>query len=294
MAFNEGLKQKIDLLGALEARRRMEQIGANDDLQRRLMQEQLKAAEFQNMKSQEVPTMTVPSSGLTGMPTKKFLHEMPGYISGVDPTEVFKEWNQNFRQGMASGGGGRGSGGGGEDLGNTHSDPYSNYTPNQLSEMNAINEWQPQQAQKGRDSATVAGELGALYGNRQPGGEQTGGNVGGGSTGRYVDVMGNETATGTAPAEKYISGIAGAEEVNKILRDRENAPGKQAEAKAKVINSAAKSIANDPRWATLDENAQKYIMDNIEAIVENNIKTKGTAVVNIGDIFGDAIKSVVR
>ncbi len=290
MAFNEGLKQKIDLLGALEARRRMEQIGANDDLQRQLMQEQLKAAEFQNMKAMDVPTMTVPSSGLTGMPTKKFLHEMPGYISGVDPTEVFREWNQNFRQGMASGGGG--GGGGGEDAGNTHSDPYSNYTPNQLSEMNAINEWQPQQAKRGIDSVTVAGELSALY--RQPGGEQVGGSVGGGSTGRYVDMMGNETATGTAPAEKYISGIAGAEEVNKILRDRENAPGKQAEAKAKVINSAAKSIANDPRWATLEPNAQKYIMDNIDAIVENNIKTKGAAIVNIGDIFGDAIKSVVR
>jgi len=112
MAFNEGLKQKIDLLGALEARRRMEQASANDDMQRRLMQEQLKAAEWQNLKDREVPTMTVPSSGLTGMPTKKFLHEMPGYISGVDPTEVFRQWNQNFRQGMAGGGGG----GGGREL----------------------------------------------------------------------------------------------------------------------------------------------------------------------------------
>lgn len=165
MAFNEGLKQKIDLLGALEARRRMEQIGANDDLQRRLMQEQLKAAEFQNMKAREVPTMTVPSSGLTGMPTKKFLHEMPGYISGVDPTEVFKEWNQNFRQGMASGGGrGGGGGGGGDDPANTHSDPYSNYTPNQLKELNAINDYQPQQKKTGKDSATIATELAKLYG----------------------------------------------------------------------------------------------------------------------------------
>jgi hypothetical protein len=279
MAFNEGLKQKIDLLGALEARRRMEQIGANDDLQRQLMQEQLKAAEFQNMKAMDVPTMTVPSSGLTGMPTKKFLHEMPGYISGVDPTEVFREWNQNFRQGMASGGGG----GGGEDAGNTHSDPYSNYTPNQLSEMNAINEWQPQQAKRGIDSVTVAGELSALY--RQPGGEQVGGSVGGGSTGRYVDMMGNEMATGTAPAEKYISGIAGAEEVNKILRDRENAPGQRAGDKATVLNQQAKSVASDQRFKELDSDKQKTILNNIETEVMENYKKYGTPILNVAELI---------
>lgn len=114
MAFTEGKLQMIDLLGALQAKRSLQddiEAQRQRELQNKLLQEQLEAAKWENLKSKEVPTMTVPSSGLTGMPTKKFLHEMTGYISGVDPTTVFNQWNQNFRQGMvAGGGGGRGYG----------------------------------------------------------------------------------------------------------------------------------------------------------------------------------------
>lgn len=106
MAFMENKLQMIDLLGALAAKQKSRENEKAQELQNQLMQQQLEAMKWQNMKDREVQTMTVPSSGLTGMPTKKFLHEMPGYISGVDPTEVFKEWNQNFRQGMTAGGGG--------------------------------------------------------------------------------------------------------------------------------------------------------------------------------------------
>ena len=286
MAFNEGLKQKIDLLGALEARRRMEQASANDDMQRRLMQEQLKAAEWQNLKDREVPTMTVPSSGLTGMPTKKFLHEMPGYISGVDPTEVFRQWNQNFRQGMASGGGGHYGRGGGEELAPQGS-PYSYEGPDHSKPVNIpIGPWPGTQPMDDAASNLGGGSMSGGGTYKEFSTSPTG------KIGRIVDLMGNETVTGPAAAAEYQSGVAGAEDVKKILRDREAQPGKQAEAKAKTVNYAMKSIKSDPRWESLGSRGQKYIMDNIDAIVENNIKTRGTATINISDIFGDAVNSI--
>ena len=57
-------------------------------------------------------------------------------------------------QGIVGGGyGGHGGWGGGGGTPEPQRDPYSNYTGNQLAEMNAINEWQPQQ-QKGNVSTT--------------------------------------------------------------------------------------------------------------------------------------------
>ncbi len=294
MAFNEGLKQKIDLLAALQARR-----GFDDDvesrkqkeLQNRLMQEQLDAAEWQNLKDRTRPTMTVPSSGLTGMPHKIFLDEAAGYISGVSPTDTFNQWNQNFRQGMASGGGGGGYGGGRQGSGgggatetkepggkvDVQSGGYGYYGPDRNVQL---------------DSVSAAKDLAALYGvpNAGPGG----GAVSNGdtyksfsespveNTGRIVDARGNETITGTAPAADYQSGLAGKAEVDQILKDRAELPAKQAAARAKVMNDATRSVSSDPRFGELSDKKKSYILNNMEKIVTDSIRENGTPIFDVG------------
>jgi len=170
MAFRESKIQLVDLLSAAEFARnkkRQEEDAKRQALQNQLIQQQIEAAKWQNLKDKERPTMTLPAGpGLGGMREKRFLDEQAGYISGVSPTDTFNQWNQNMRQAMASGGGRGGGGGGGEDLGNTHSDPYSNYTPNQLAELNAINEYQPQKNVKSGGDISLeraANNLGALF-----------------------------------------------------------------------------------------------------------------------------------
>ena len=280
MAFMEGKLQPIDLLAALQARR-----GLQDDiesrkqreLQNKLLQEQLKAAEWQNLQAREVPTMTVPSSGLTGMPTKKFLHEMPGYISGVSPTDVFNQWNQNFRQGMASGGGGgyggRGGMGGGEPQ--EQASPYSYEGPDHS---------------VAKDSTSAAMRLAELFG-RGVGGPG-GGEMKNPETGMYkefsetpispvgkiVNASGGETITGPAVAADYISGKAGAEEVKQILKERQELPGKQADAKTAALNKAAKELASYPGFSNLPPNKQKEMIANIEKYVAEALASGRTVV----------------
>lgn len=117
MAFLEGKLQPIDLLAALQARRQFEQTSEQrrqQELQNKLMQEQLEAAEWANLKAKERPTITLPAGpGLGGMREKQFLDQQAGYISGVSPTDTFNQWQQNFRTGMTAGGGGGGGRSGG-------------------------------------------------------------------------------------------------------------------------------------------------------------------------------------
>lgn len=134
MAFNEGLKQKIDFLGAMAARRQMQESAEAERqraLQNRLMQEQIKAAEWQNLKDRERQTITLPAGpGLGGMREKQFLDQQAGYISGVSPEKVFEQWQQNFRSGMNAGGGGGGRGGSGYDAAPQQAaNPYSYIGP---------------------------------------------------------------------------------------------------------------------------------------------------------------------
>lgn len=308
MAYTEKLLPVSDLFAAWQNRRAMElqDNGAakeRENLQNRLLQEQVKAAEWENVLSKERPTITLPAGpGLGGMREKQFLDQQAGYISGTKPADVFNQWQQNFRTGMTAGGGRGGGGGGGEDAANTRSDPYSNYTPNQLAEQNAINEYQPQQNKKTGDSATIATELAKLYGRGGEGGAPQSDLGGGGikdhtgtykgfyqepigDTGRVVNASGAETITGTKPAGEYQAGVAGAEDVEKILREREAAPGKMEAAKAKVLNQAATSIAADPRFKSLTAENQKKILENVGTEVENNIKTRGTPILDIADLI---------
>lgn len=287
MAFNEGLKQRIDMLGALQARRQMEQSSEQrkqQELQNQLMQEQLEAAKWQNLVSKDRPTITLPAGpGLGGMREKQFLDQQAGYISGVSPTDTFNQWNQNFRQGMASGGGGgRGGYGGGEPA--TPAPTMEYYGPDHSKPM---------------DSASIAGELSKLYQTAPQADNLGGGSMKDattgtykefsqnptGSVGRYVDASGGETTTGPSAAADYQSGLAGKADVEKILKEREMVPVKQAEAKAQVLNNAAKSISGDPRFKALDDEIKSKILGNIGAIVEDNIKTKGTPMLEVGEVI---------
>ena len=234
MAFMEGNVQKIDLIGMIQAARDKQDRAEKQkqmELQNQMMQEQIKAAEWQNLKDRERQTITLPAGpGLGGMREKQFLDQQAGYISGVSPTDIFNQWNQNFRQGMTAGG--YGGGGGGDSA--PQQDPYSNYAPGQLEQMNAINEYQPQKAKAStQDSANIAALLGELY---RPG--ETSGAGGGSiknpqtgtfkefsetpieSRGTITDMSGNQRPTGIGAIEDYKNDTANTAEVNKILKDR--------------------------------------------------------------------------
>ncbi len=288
MAFLEGKLQPIDLLAALQARRQFEQTSEQrrqQELQNKLMQEQLEAAEWANLKAKERPTITLPAGpGLGGMREKQFLDQQAGYISGVSPTDTFNQWQQNFRTGMTAGGGGYGGrggyGGGGQQA--PPESPYSYIGPDHSV---------PQ------DSVGAANRLAELYTSQQS-------NLGGGGisdpatwtykefsqnptmpVGKFVTADGGETVTGPAAAADYQSGLAGKAEVENILKGRDAVPGKQAEAKAQVLNNAAKSLSSDPRFKVLDEEIKNKILANIGTIVEDNIKTNGTPILEVGDVI---------
>ncbi len=295
MAFLEGKLQPIDLLSALQSRRQMEQSAEDErrkSIQNQLMEQQLK----------EKQTAMSLILGQGGPPTvDMYSAYSPGLSEYRQRQDSDKKISQLTgqplpNQGIVGGGGGRGGWGGGEPS-HEPTAPGSNYTASQGAELNAINDWQPQQAKP--DSTTIASELAKLY-QTAPQAD----NLGGGSmkdsttgtykefsqnqtnpAGRYVDASGGETTTGLSAAADYQSGLAGKDEVEKILKEREMAPGKQAAAKAQVLNNAAKSISGDPRFAGLDDTVKQKILNNIGTIVEDNIKTKGTPIIEVGEVI---------
>jgi hypothetical protein len=294
MAYGNKLLSIDALLAAWQNRNQMEGNSAQNAMQQKMVEKQLEAQQLANeqakwnlLKEKTRPTMTVPSSGLSGMPHKIFLDEAAGYIGGVSPTDTFNQWNQNFRQGMASGGGGGGYGGRGrgEEQQSQSESPYNYEGPDHSIQ---------------KDSVGIASRLAELYGRGTNGG-LGGGAVSNASTfgdtyksfsenpvmdsGKIVDANGNETITGPTPAADYQAGLAGKAEVDAILREREELPGKQAAAKAQVLNNVAKLISSDPRFGNLSDKIQAAILSNIGTIVEDNIKTKGTPLVDVGDII---------
>jgi hypothetical protein len=105
------------------------------------------------------------------------------------------------------------------------------------------------------------------------------------TTGRIVDLLGNEAITGPSAAADYQSGLAGKADVENILKERDAVPGKQAAARAQVLNNAAKSLSSDPRFNVLDDEIKNKILANIGTIVEDNIKTNGTPILEVGDVI---------
>ncbi len=125
MAYTEKLLPVSDLFAAWQNRRAMElqDNGAakeREGLQNRLLQEQVKAAEQQNLMSREAGSATVVPDKTSGMLTGEFgnflnkrqqLTDMPGYVSGVAPAQYEAE-QAALRQALASGSGWGGGGGG--------------------------------------------------------------------------------------------------------------------------------------------------------------------------------------
>lgn len=116
MAFMEGKTQLIDLLGAMQManqNKQRQQGGANDDLQRRLMQQQLEAAKWNLEKEKGAATASVVPDKTAGMLTGEFgnflstrqpLNQMPGYVTGTSP-EAYQAQQMAIREALAHGGG---------------------------------------------------------------------------------------------------------------------------------------------------------------------------------------------
>jgi hypothetical protein len=120
MAFNEGKHQLIDLLGAMQVGRQNKQNDNNskirDQLQNQLMQEQIKAAEWNNLVNKQMSTATVKPDKTAGMLTGEFgnflnlrqpISEMPGYVTGTNPAQYEAE-QMAIRNTLAAGNGGGG------------------------------------------------------------------------------------------------------------------------------------------------------------------------------------------
>ena len=300
MAFNEGLKQKIDLIGMLQATRDREQTEEErkrQALQNQMMMEEMKQQQWRNQMEKAPDTMTVKGVGYDprfGFGTeKKFLNDMPGMITGVSPETVFKNMGETDRAMISAMRGGYGGGGGG----GQPQDPYSNYAPGQLEQMNAINDYQPQQAKP--QSADLAALLGQVA---RPGGVQQAppqepslydklneeeANVAG-----LNSLLTQAEAKGQLKPGAEESVLSGARPVANAVDTEmqtwaqgviDNASAGNA-AKQEALNRGSKAIMSDPRFSMLGKTAkgrekQKAILANIEEIVSRD------RVINLNEVF---------
>jgi hypothetical protein len=296
MAFREGLLQHIDLSRLLAQQAASAQEERGRQLQNELMKQEIQ-------KNKDIRDLAL---GQGGIPYTSALSNSAsiGYPEFRLEQERQKAFSQLSgqplpTQGIIGYGGGGGHGGWGGER-EWQRDQLSNYAPGQLEQMNAINEWQPQQ-QKSKDTVSAAMRLAELYG-RGVGGPG-GGEMKNPETGMYkefsetptmpvgkiVDAKGNETITGPAAAADYVAGKAGAEDVKQILKERQELPGKQADAKTAALNKAAKELASYPGFNDLPRKKQEEMLANIEKYVGEALAS-GRTVVD----WGSKIKELRR
>lgn len=302
MAYTEKLLPVEALFSAWQNRRQNElrddsAAKEREQIQNELLKEQLAAAKWQNMSAKERPTITLPAGpGLGGMREKQFLDQQAGYISGVSPADTFAQWQQNFRQGMTAGGGGGGGGRGGM-VGGGQSAPGSYKTYDQLNNDAALqyNQAVADQAESQAQATNMAQQGYGSAAKEKLAQQMVDAQVGkidnrayddlisgarGASRDRWKDVgMGDKMIANTKSIGNEMRG-----EIDATGR-REITPGKQAAARAQVLNNAAKSLSSDPRFKGLDEEIKNKILTNIGTIVEDNIKTNGTPILEVGDVI---------
>jgi hypothetical protein len=238
MAFMEGKLQLIDLVAAA-------QLKAQRDAEKKRQQEAAGQPDYGPLGSkfyqQGEDYMVVPMGGKSpveaamGMTEKQPLSKTVGYISGTPGADVFKEKMATGRALLdaASRGGYGGGGGGGQPQ-----DPYSNYAPGHLEQMNAINEYQPQQNPKTNATKDISSMLANQIMQQQLNQQQP-----------------QPIPPEISSALDYQGGIKNTNEVNQILEDR--AATKQ---KTESINKMAtmeKMVYTSPAYSQLKDQGQK-------------------------------------
>ena len=166
-----------DLLAAWQSRFQRERQGEADQanagqrkIQEQMAAEQLKSLQEENKKAELIRSLLTSTTNRPGTPSDSVYSQGFGnFWNRERDLEDLSMLTGNKMPPRGLGGGGRGGGGGGG--GGSEQPvtaPGSNYAPGQLEEMNAINDYQPQQAKP--QVADVASLLGQIY--RPGGGEQ--------------------------------------------------------------------------------------------------------------------------
>jgi len=288
MAFMEGKLQMIDLIGALQAKRQQEQ--AEEDRKRKELENEMmelanKANKHKQGLIENITAYKGPGSGL---------NEPLGWAKYERERNVDKALSAITGNPLPNVGI-RGLGGGGG--GGPQQDPYSNYAPGQLDQMNAINEYQPQQAKP--QAADIATLLGQLY--RPGGGEQAPpqapslyeklgeeeGNVAG-----LNSLLTQAAAKGQLKPGDHSDVLAGASpttfaadtEMQTWAKGVIDSVSKGNAAKQEALNRGSRAIMSDPRFSMLGKTAegrgkQKEILANIEEIVSKD------RVINLNEVF---------